>query len=408
WNLSNGARVILKETANKNNEIVLYALAKGGTGNASAEADISASLASEMMEVSGLGPYTRTELMKMLSDKQVSLGLWLSAYLRGFQGAATAGDIETLFELLYLNFTEPRIDEKAVAAMMDQYRTLLAQRSENPETVFSDEVTRTVYGDNPRFMPMTAEDLPRVSPADARAFLSACLSPGDYTFVFTGNLNIENMRTLTETYLASIPEGQSLNEWADLGVRRPGKTEKTVYKGREEKGLVFMGWYVPETYTDADGAIVSVLNEYLDIKLTQEIRESLGGVYSVSVSVSLTPVPAGELAMGISFSCDPGRADELAAAIENEVEAVAAGTIDGATLEKAIAALKKNFEQSMQSNTYIARNYANYSTIMKLPLGRLEARPSLYEQASPAALREKASALMAGGPVRVTLYPEGR
>ncbi|MDR3122706.1 MAG: insulinase family protein, partial [Treponema sp.] len=74
WELSNGARVILKETKNKNNEIVLYALARGGITSAPEEQIFSADSAAEMLSASGIGPYSVPDLIKKLAGKQVSIG----------------------------------------------------------------------------------------------------------------------------------------------------------------------------------------------------------------------------------------------------------------------------------------------------------------------------------------------
>ncbi|MDR1587676.1 MAG: insulinase family protein, partial [Treponema sp.] len=126
--LSNGARVILRETGNRNNEIVLQAMARGGSTSVPLEDDVSADLAPEMISVSGLGPYSRQELIKKILDKQVSFSFWVSNYHRGLQGSATTGDLKTLFEMIYLGFTDPRIDPEAVKVMLDQYRTSLALR----------------------------------------------------------------------------------------------------------------------------------------------------------------------------------------------------------------------------------------------------------------------------------------
>jgi zinc protease len=188
WELSNGARVILKATKNRNNEIALQAMARGGVTSAAPEDDISASLAVEMVQVSGIGPWSRSDLMRKLADKQVSLGPFVSSYYRGFQGSAATKDLTSLFELLYLSFTDPRIDEEAVQAMMDQYRTSLALRGENPDTVFSDTITALITGGNPRFKPLELADLPKANTDAALAFIRRGLNPGDFTFVFTGNI----------------------------------------------------------------------------------------------------------------------------------------------------------------------------------------------------------------------------
>jgi zinc protease len=406
WELGNGARVILKETLNRNNEIVLYALARGGTSSVPEEEDVSASLAAEMLEASGLGPYSRTELVQKLADKQVSFSFWTSAYYRGFQGSATTGDLKTLFEMLHLSFTQPRLDPGAVEALLDQYRTALAQRGEDPETVFSDEVNRIIYGNNPRFKSLELADLAKVDPEIVMNFARRALNPGDYTFVFAGNLDAEALRAYTETYLASVPPGLPWNTWTDLGIVRPGTGESQVFKGKEERSLVFQGWYTPAPYSEAASINAQVLNEYLDILLTEEIREKLGGVYSVSVGVSVNPIPSGELTLGVYFACDPKRAAELSGAIQALFGDLAAGAVDADAFAKAREALKKSLEDSVQSNAYIAQSYANSSVLLDAPLSRLDQRPALYDAVTPGDIQQTMARALQNGPVLVILYPE--
>ncbi len=412
WTLGNGATVLFKTTANKNNEVSFYALAKGGTSSADDEDYYSVYSAADMFNNSGAGDFTRTELLKKLADKQVSLSFWLSSYLRGFQGTAATGDLETLFELLYLGFTQPRIDADAAAVLMDQYRTTLTQRQENPESWFFDEVQRIMYGNYPKTRPMVLADLDKISVKPAELFLKKSLNPADYVFVFTGNADEAVLKKLTEKYLASVPaygEGNTrFNNWTDMHIPLPGKQEKILYKGKEDKGIVFMGWFIPMAYSEKDFSSALVLNEYLDIRLTEEIREKLGGVYSISPSISLTPMPSGELYLIVTFYCDPGRAEELAAAVSTELGLIGRGNISNDTLVKAREALKKTFEQSMQSNGYMARSFANYNQIFQLPLSRLYARPELYGNVQPGDLQRLTGVLQTGGPLKMILYPESR
>ena len=250
WELGNGARLVLKDTKNKNNEIVLYALARGGVTAVPEEQIVSADVAAEMLSVSGIGPYSQPDLQKKLAGKQVSIGFSLSAFTRNFQGFSTRGDLKTLFELLYLHFTQPGIDGSAVASLLDDYRTELARHDQNPEAVFSDEISRTMYGNNPYFMPMVLEDLERINTADALAIIKRALNPADYVFVFAGNVDTEELRPLVETYLASIPRAESWNTWADIAVTRPGKMEKRIYRGQDDKSLVYMAWVAAQEYSE--------------------------------------------------------------------------------------------------------------------------------------------------------------
>ncbi|MDR0376695.1 MAG: insulinase family protein [Spirochaetaceae bacterium] len=409
WELSNGAQVILKETNNKRSEIILYAIARGGVTGAPESEEASVNFAAEMMNVSGMGPYSRMELLQKLADKQVSIAYWTGLFHRGFEGYAAAGDLKTLFELLYIGFTQPRFDPGAVAAMIDQYRTILAQRDENPDSVFSDEISRITAGNNRFSRPVERADLERIRPQAALEFVQQGLGPQDYTFVFTGNVDIPVIRDYVETYLAAIPRTEvRMNTWTDPKIQRPGKTEKTIYKGKEEKSLVFMGWFLNEQYDERQRAAALALTEYLDIILMEEIREKLGGVYSISAQASLSSLPPeGELTLSCYFASDPRRAVELSDAVIRQLERIAEGTINAETFARATEALRKSWEVSMQNNSYIARNYGSLAVTLGLPLSQLDKRPGLYAAITPAEIQDLCRRILPEGPARIILYPEG-
>jgi zinc protease len=227
--------------------------------------------------------------------------------------------------------------------------------------------------------------------------------------VFTGKVDTAELRPLVETYLASIPRSEPWNTWADIAVTRPGKTEKTVYKGQDDKSLVYMAWVAPQEYTEKGEVVAAALSEYLENKLMQRIRERMGGTYSLSAGVSQSPfLSGGELDMSVYFPCAPDRAQELCAAILEELEAVAQGVIDQDAFTKSVEALKKDFEISMQGNFYISRNYAAYSAVYDRPLSRLEQRPALYQAVTKADIQQAVQKLLPRGPVTVILYPENR
>jgi zinc protease len=402
--LGNGGQVILKTTPFQNNEVRFYALARGGTRSGPPEGDVSRDLAAEMYNVSGLGPFGPTELSRFLADKQVSLGLWTTDYLRGLEGSSSVEDLPLLFEMIYLYFTQPRFDPGSVQALLDEYRTTLILEQEDPNAAFVREIRRTIYG-NPRFHSRELADLDRVDPAAALDFIRQGLNPGDWTFVFLGNLD-NRVPDLIETYLASIPPGPSFNEWALVDPQRPGAVEREVRKGRDDRSEVYLAWFSPLDYSEEASAAAQVLSEYLDIRLTEEIRERLGGTYSPGVSVSLNIIPRGELAAVVYLVCAPRRVEELCTAVEEELAAVARGQVEGGTLSKAILALVKAQESEVQKNSYLAQSFANSAVIYHSPLDRVYRRPGYYEAVKGEDISSLMKSLTARGPARVVLYPE--
>ena len=430
WELSNGMRLILLETANKNNELDLYALARGGTVGAVGQAGTdgtagtqgilddldfsveealnSVKLVAELQGASGLGSLSKPELMDFLSDKQVSLSFWMGFHTRGLRGSSTVRDLPTLFQMLHASFAEPRIDQTGFIQVLDYHKTQLLLEADSPEAVFYKEFNRVIYGDHPAFMSPELEDLEQVSEKAALTFLTLALNPADYTLVLAGSLGDRAaLRNITETWLASIQNRDlpQWNTWVDPEVRRPGKTERIIRKGKEEKSIVYMGWFVPKTWTEADNAAVLSLNEYLDIVLNDEIREKLGGVYSIYARTSLSPMPIGELSLEIYFICDPKREAELRQAVKDQLTSLAAA-VDGETLSRSIEALVKNFERSMENNGFVARNLANFSVVTGAPLVHLIQRPDLYRSVTAEQIRSFMPELLAGGPVEVVLLPE--
>jgi zinc protease len=285
----------------------------------------------------------------------------------------------------------------------------LIRRGENPEDVFYDEMARIIYDNDYRFTSIRLEDLEKADIAATRSFLARALNPADYTFVFTGNLDMDILRSYAETYLASIPPGESWNSFSDVKINRPQKILKTIYKGKEEKTIVFQGWFMPATFNVTDSIKASVLSEYLDIVLTQEIREKLGGVYSVWVDAAFSALPPpGEMMIETLFNCDPGRAEELCAGIIRQIELIARGTINMDTFTKAVEALKKAHESALQRNSFIANYYANLAVVFNQPLSTLDKRPLLYDSVRPEDIKDICQKLLPRGPVTLILYPEGR
>lgn len=410
WELSNGATVILRETTNQNNQIILIAQARGGITSAAAEQSVSVRLSAELLNASGMGPYTRQELIKKLAGKQVRVGFGNSTWTRTISGSSSTNDLKALFELLYLGFTQPRIDADIMAVVLEQYRTALPQRTESPLDYYSDEINRIMVDNDPHLAPLTVADLDRLSLDEALGFARRILNPADYVFTFVGNIDIAAMRDYAEAYLAAIPsDGEGLNEWENAPITRPGKMEQNMYKGKEEQSYVYMVYFDDEPFSEADSAASEALTEYLNIVLTREIREKLGGVYGISASASLQPLPLdGELGMYISFGCDPNRVDELRVAVKAQLELVANGDIDADTFAKAVEALKKSYEVNLQSNNYIAQSYSNSAVIYRSPLSRLNRRLSFYEALTLADIQELIAQLLSNGPAEFMLYPENQ
>src|SRR5205823_2841688 len=121
WTLSNGATVVLKPTTLKSDQIVFRAAAPGGTSLANDDDEfISARAADDVIPAGGVGRFNSVTLDKILTGKAVSVRPFINETHEGLRGGASPQDLETMFQLLYLRFTQPRADPAAFAAMKSQ------------------------------------------------------------------------------------------------------------------------------------------------------------------------------------------------------------------------------------------------------------------------------------------------
>jgi zinc protease len=404
--LSNGSKVILKETANKSDEVVLYALAKGGGEMTATGKDfVYARLASDMFAVSGVGPYSRQELLKKLSGKQVGLGFNIATFSRSLSGHSSVKDIKTLFELIYLSSTHQKFDSDEVNALIERLKTDLVNQDLDPDIVFSKEITKTVYGNNPHFNPLETPDISKINQESALKFVKERLNPADFIFVFVGNIDVEAFRSYIKTYIASIPPLKPIDNLKNDSFERPKSAKRDVFKGIDEKSRVHMSWFTDEKYSQKMDAASKILSEYIDMIILKHIRVKLGGAYSPSGGVDLDFF-LNELSVDIGLLCEPKRSQELISAVFKDIENIAEGNIDADVFAKAKKSAQKTWETSIEHNDSIAESYANSVVLYNTPLNRIDKFPSFLEAISKQDLKDIAARLLKGKYYQIILHPE--
>ncbi|HEU4989149.1 MAG TPA: insulinase family protein, partial [Gemmatimonadaceae bacterium] len=228
WTLSNGARVVVKPTDFKADEVLMSAYADGGTSLAPDSDFMSATFASQIAAISGLGDFNRIDLGKKLAGKVASVSAGIGGSAETLSGRASPKDLETMFQLLHLEFTGARLDTAAFAAFEQQAATYLANRGASPDEVFSDTVQMTMGQHDFRSRPLTAKTFAEVDPHRAIDFFRQRFAgAAGFTFVFVGNVNLDTLKALSEKYIATLPAGEP-EHWRDVEKGPPtGVVERT-------------------------------------------------------------------------------------------------------------------------------------------------------------------------------------
>ena len=246
WRLSNGARVVLKPTMFKQDEILFRAVSPGGTSLASDRDFIPAATATEVIAQGGLGELSLVDLDKVLAGTNAFIRADIGETEESLAGGATRTDLETMFQLVYLTFTAPRADPVAFRVLIDQLKVTLANREATPDTVFDEALDAAMSQNHLRAQPLTPARLNRMNLDASLAFYkNRFADASDFTFVFVGSFDLATLKPLVERYLASLPALYRNETPKDVGVDPPeGVVEREVRSGIEPKSqvsIVFSG-----------------------------------------------------------------------------------------------------------------------------------------------------------------------
>ena len=336
WTLSNGARILLKPTDFKADEVLLAGQSPGGESLLPNADVIDAELSSVVLSVSGLGPFNATTLRKKLTGKRASVSASLADLQEAVHGSASSKDIETLFQLTWLRFTQPRADTSAFAAFKSQMRAVMSNQRNTPEAVFADTVALTMAQHHPRVHLATPELLDSVNVSHSlELYRQRFADASGFTFFLVGSFNVDSVRPLVTRWIASLPSLRRREKARDVGIKPPaGTVAKTVRKGIEPKAQTEMYFTGACAYSNAGRYALSALRELLDIRLREVVREDKSGTYGVGVSAACRHIPNERYSVTIEFGSAPERVDELVAAVFTVIDEIKAGTVSDSNLTK--------------------------------------------------------------------------
>jgi zinc protease len=354
WTLSNGARVVLKPTDFKQDQILEQSISRGGNASVSAADFPSARIAHEVVSASGLGSMDRQLLGKVLTGKVVGAYPWIDEQSEGIHASAAPRDAETMFQLIYLLGTAPRRDEAAFEAYRATLRERLRNRDLSPPQMFSDAILRKLWGDQPRRNAPTLASVDQMKLDTALDFYRQRFADfSDFTFVFVGKIDLASFRALAERYLASLPGGGRKETFRDLGLhRRKGISTVRVQQGKEDKASVSLIYHGESKWSENAQTDLVSLESYLTIRLREVLREQMGGVYTPYVVSSFERVPFDAYTLQISFECKPADVAKLVQATRSSVAELAKSGVADGYLEKLRSERTRDLEELYRSNDF--------------------------------------------------------
>lgn len=338
YTLSNGVKVILKKTDYKDDEIVMNASRLGGYGQYGAEDKSNYTFMTQVIASMGFGNFSPVDLKKNLAGKNATVGASFSDTKETFSGNSSVKDFETLLQLLYLRVTAPRVDTALFHSFVQKQKAQYAMLGSNPEWYFIDSFYSVLYNKNP----LAPINVPKVADYDkinldrvVSIYKSHFGDMSNMKFVFVGSVNEKVMLPLIEKYIGSLPATGKKFTVVDNKLRTSkGKSDFTVYKGIEEKSFVIVSFAGEMPYNEDLSQKADALNEILNIRIIEELREKIQGIYGGGIYGGFDKYPFGAYQYIAQLPCGPEKADTLVKALFHEIAKIKKNGIDQSYLNK--------------------------------------------------------------------------
>jgi len=383
--LSNGVEVWLKPTDFKNDQVMLSAYARGGASTAPEGEYMDTVLAPSLVSLSGVGGLTPPELNRLLAGKIASVSPYIDLQTCGVRGSMRPQDIETALQLTYLTFTDPGGSQATLDLLKRQLSALVANRGQNPASVFSDRVRALNTGNHYSSKPLTSEAVAALKlETMVRAYKERFSNAADFTFFIVGTFDVAQMTPLLERYIASLPStGTRTNQLKPLGFHFPEKVQKIeVHKGREPKSETVITYFVDAGTSEDEIALADAAADVLQMRLRDELREALGSTYSVSASYGNILPERGYGTLAIDYGSAPENARRLADVVVSQVKGLQAHGPTADEIAKVREQNRQDLETATKQNPYWLSSLQSTHLLGRDPKSILE-RTARVERITP-------------------------
>jgi zinc protease len=348
--LSNGVTVTLKKTDFKTDQILMGATRAGGKNHYGRADKYNAEYAAAIVSAMGVGEFSPTDLRKNLAGKSVSVSPVFTAISEGLRGNSTIKDLETMFQLAYLYLTSPRKDTALYRTFLQRNKSQFANLSANPQNAFIDTLYKVMYNNNP----LAPVIVPKSAYFDSiqldRSLAIYKERFGDAKglhFVFVGSFKEEEIIPLIEKYIAGLPAQKAKPGFVDNKVRTvKGKKELTINRGKEEKSLILSFYSGELPYSEDLDLKLAALSEVLNIRIIEELREKVQGIYGGGTFSSFEKYPYSNYSFVLQLPCGPEKVDTLLKLVQSEFQSIMKNGIAVSYLDK----VKKQWKEEHKTN----------------------------------------------------------
>lgn len=356
WLLSNGARIILKPTNLKKGETLMKGFSWGGTSVITDPKEIvTRNFLNDLIRISGIGTLSSGDLSRLSEEKGVVVTPFVGDITDDIMGSAPTDEIETMLQLVYLYFTEQRIDNEAFKAYSNQLKERMNEEKNMPEVALKNYIIEDLYGNNPLKKAPIASDVKKINYEKGMALAKDRFNDIDnFTFIFVGDFNITDIQPLIELYIGGVKKSNRNESWInDRAYILPGNSRNDhEVSANMSHDLVYMLYFGKMQYSPKNEIYMHVLTRLLEAGYTDMMKDFKKDIQNFSLEGEFRKYPHELLFLYFRFDVTPQMKDMAINQIKNGMESMAATGPSSSDLKKIKTQLLKERQNALKTNQY--------------------------------------------------------
>lgn len=312
----NGVTVILNSNTIVEGQVFYQAASPGGSSLVDDADVVDALYAADIVTSSGVADFNEAEVAQITAGADAAVGAWIDPYVDHFAGSGAVADIEVLFQKLHLYMTEPRFDPIALSQLQNRVGPLVADPASDARAAADDAVRDLRYPDELRYASLPTPEQFATLDLDGveRVWRDRYGDASDWVFVFAGDIDIDAVTELANSYFGSLPGSGVAETWIDVEDPPPaGVASAEVAAGTGDTATVTMLFTSPVDDIDAGLRVTAdVTTELIRARLTDVVREELGESYSPSAVSYITTDPEPAIETYVFVTGSPDRVGSIA------------------------------------------------------------------------------------------------
>lgn len=404
--LSNGIKVFSKKTDFDKDKIYIKLFKKEGSSSNDYTTFINSTIAPTIIEQSGVGNLKPTDIDTFMKGKNFSISSYISDYEQGFIISTDRKNLELALEYMNYLIYKPKVDNIIYQNTLSELKESINNRNNSPQIIYRDRIKEIYSGKNRRKLPLNEKDLTLISPEKVLNIYKEKFSNfSEYNLIVVGSFTEEELEKNLKTYVASLPSKKSETTITPLDLKIPKNIVKEkIIKGVDKKATITLIFPYNFKYGYEEKTLYNSFSQILNIALIEDIREKIGGVYSISSRTSLSPNNYGEDKMVISYSCDISRVDEIEKAVLQSLESLLYKDIDKEKINSVVKNYELSYNTEMKENSFWFNYLYQKITVPNYKLATPEEYKELVTKENIWKVNRKAINLK--NYISVTLIPE--